>query len=171
MQSDKWGSHAWEYLHTVTFNYPEKPSAIDKQNFYDLFNNLQYTLPCSHCKNSYSIFFKHINIDDYLDNRFGLVFWLYVIHNIVNLKLNKEPARFSDVVKKYEGLRAQCGKIDDQDKLAQCRANVVPIAQEQIEDFCQKCYDKYESITLKKIVKLVKSGVLEENFKGTLLWK
>lgn len=157
MQSDKWGSHAWEFLHTVTFNYPTSPSPMDKQHYYDLFSNLRYTLPCSHCRKSYSIFFKHINIDDYLDSRFGMVFWLYVIHNMVNLKLEKTPAKFGEVVKKYEGMRAHCGNVNKED-LDVCRANVPPVATEKVNEFCQECYDKYEEITMKKLVSLIRSG-------------
>jgi hypothetical protein len=171
MQSDKWGPHAWEYLHTVTFNYPERPSAVDKQNHYDLFNNLRSTLPCGYCRQSYGIFFEHVSIDDYLDSRFGLVFWLYVVHNIVNLKLNKDVVKFSDVVRKYEGLRAQCGKMDDKEKLQQCRANLPPVDEQKVTDFCQRCVEKYEGVTLKNILRMVENGVLEKNFKGTLLWK
>lgn len=156
MQSDKWGSHAWEFLHTVTFDYPEEPTPIDKQHFYDLFSNLRYTLPCVHCRKSFSIFFEHINIDDYLDSRYGIVFWLYVIHNLVNIKLGKQTAVFSEVVKKYQDLRARCGKVDKED-LEVCRAGLPPIPDKEIMIFCDMCYQKYEEITLKKLISLVKS--------------
>lgn len=156
MQSDKWGSHAWEFLHTVTFDYPEEPSPIDKQHFYNLFSNLQYTLPCVHCRNSYKVFFKHINIDDYLDSRYGLVFWLYIIHNLVNIKLDKPTAIFSEVVKKYQDLRARCGKVNKED-LDVCRAGLPKIQDTEVMEFCDACFNKYENITLKKIVSLVRS--------------
>jgi hypothetical protein len=158
MQTDKWGPHAWEYLHTVTFAYPEEPSAIDKQDYYDLFSNLRTTLPCKHCRDSYSIFFKHIPIDNYLDSRYGLVFWLYVIHNMVNLKLNKDTVSFKDVIIKYENLRARCGKVNDKAVLEKCRAELPPIPDSKILELCDKCFFKYQDITAKYIVNLVKSG-------------
>lgn len=158
MQTDKWGPHAWEYLHTVTFAYPENPSPVDKQNYYDLFSNLRKTLPCKYCRDSYSIFFKHIKIDEYLDSRYGLVFWLYVIHNMVNLKLGKETASFKEVIMKYENLRARCGKVDSKEMLEQCRADLPAIEESKIMSICDACFFKYQDITAKHIVKLVKSG-------------
>jgi hypothetical protein len=106
MQTSKWGPSAWEYLHTLTFNYPEKPTDDNKKYYYELFDNLKYTLPCKYCRESFSIFFKYININDYLNDRMGITYWLFTIHNIVNYKLNKKKVDFIDVVDFYEKRRA-----------------------------------------------------------------
>jgi len=106
MQTSKWGPSAWEYLHTLTFNYPEKPTDENKKYYYELFDNLKYTLPCKYCRESFSIFFKYININSYLNDRMGITYWLYIIHNIVNYKLNKKKVDFIDVVNFYEKRRA-----------------------------------------------------------------
>jgi hypothetical protein len=158
MQTDKWGPHAWEFLHTITFAYPESPSAVDRQNHYDLFSNLKYTLPCKYCRESYAVFFRHLKIDDYLDSRYGLVFWLYVFHNLVNLKLGKQPASFKDVLTKYENIRARCGKVDTKASLDQCRAGLPDVERSKIDDICDRCFIKYQDITAKNLVSLVKSG-------------
>lgn len=158
MQTDKWGPHAWNYLHTVTFAYPENPSPSDKQDYYDLFKNLKYTLPCKFCRESYSIFFKHLKIDSYLDSRYGVVFWLYVVHNLVNLKLGKETASFKEVVQKYEDLRARCGKVNSKQELEECRATLPSIPEKLVKNFCDMCFIKYQNITAEYLAKLVKSG-------------
>jgi hypothetical protein len=106
MQTSKWGPSAWEFLHTLTFNYPEKPTDDNKKYYYELFDNLKYTLPCKFCRESFNIFFKYININDYLNDRMGITYWLFTIHNIVNYKLNKKKVNFIDVVNYYEKRRA-----------------------------------------------------------------
>jgi hypothetical protein len=120
MQTSKWGPSAWDYLHTLTFNYPENPSDDNKKYYYELFNNLKFTLPCKYCRESYSIFFKYININDYLDDRKGITYWLYTIHNIVNLKLNKKKVDFIDVVNYYEKRRANQKNETCKKKLCIC---------------------------------------------------
>ena len=120
MQTSKWGPSAWDYLHTLTFNYPENPTNDHKKNYYELFNNLKFTLPCKYCRESYNIFFKYININDYLDDRMGITYWLYTIHNIVNLKLNKKKVNFIDVVNYYENRRANKNNESCKKKLCIC---------------------------------------------------
>jgi hypothetical protein len=137
MQTNKWGPCAWEYLHTLTFNYPENPTDDNKKYYYELFDNLKFTLPCKYCRESYSIFFKYININNYLNDRMGITYWLYTIHNIVNYKLNKKKVDFIDVVHFYEKRRANqtnksCKKI--------CICNeIVCCCQKQQQQHQKKC--------------------------------
>jgi hypothetical protein len=120
MQSSKWGPSAWDYLHTLTFNYPKNPTDDHKKYYFQLFNNLKFTLPCKYCRESYSIFFKYIDIKSYLDDRMGITYWLYTIHNIVNLKLNKKKVDFIDVVNYYEKRRAGQNNVMCKRKLCIC---------------------------------------------------
>ena len=122
MQTSKWGPCAWEFLHTLTFNYPDKPTDDNKKYYYELFDNLKHTLPCKYCRESFSIFFKYININSYLNDRMGITYWLFIIHNIVNYKLNKKKVDFIDVVDFYEKRRAN--QIDKKCK-KQCICNEI----------------------------------------------
>ena len=45
-----WGPSIWHYLHTMSFNYPVKPTAQDKKYYRNFILNLQHTLPCKHCR-------------------------------------------------------------------------------------------------------------------------
>ena len=58
---------------------------------------------------------KYIPIDDFLDSREGVVYWLYVIHNLVNNKLYKPNFPLCEVVVIYEKMRAKCGKVKKDD--------------------------------------------------------
>lgn len=150
MQTSKWGPGAWDFLHTITFNYPENPTNEHKKYYYELFDNLRFTLPCSHCRVSYNIFFKYIDINNYLDDRMGISYWLFTIHNIVNLKLNKKKAKFIDVVNFYEKRRANQKNIICKAKLCyceKCKKNF---------DFVIKTKLKYRKITNDYIKKLIK---------------
>ena len=45
-----WGPAMWHYLHTMSFNYPVKPSANEKKNYKKFVLSLQNVLPCSYCR-------------------------------------------------------------------------------------------------------------------------
>lgn len=151
MQTSKWGPSAWTYLHSVTFNYPDTPTSLQKKNIKDLFQNLQYTLPCKYCRDSYTVFFKYIDIEPYLESRMGLTYWLYVIHNLVNLKLDKHLVPFSSVVKHYENLRA--GK-DNKD----CNCGDDMASEPFYLEFAKKAEKKYRRITDDYIKRLISSN-------------
>ena len=102
MNTKFWGAPGWDFLHTITFNYPEK---IDKSNKDDvermkytkrLFNDLQYTLPCKYCRQSYKEFLKQEPIEPNLDSRQAITHWFYRVHNLVNDKLRKQELEAVD---------------------------------------------------------------------------
>lgn len=90
MDTRKWGPDGWILLHSITFNYPLKPTQKDKINHLLFFNTLQFILPCKYCRESFSDFMKQLPIDNYLDSRNKISKWLYNIHNLVNNKLIKQ---------------------------------------------------------------------------------
>ena len=111
MNVNKWGPSGWIFLHTITFNYPEKPTKQDKKKYINFFNSVGDILPCKYCRDSYNIYIKHIPIKYFIDSREGLTYWLYNIHNLVNNKIFKdENITFLEVVKKYESFRSTCKK-------------------------------------------------------------
>lgn len=160
MQSNKWGNHAWEFYHTVTFNYPENPMQEDKDNYKTCFENLTKILPCSICRNSFTLFYKNLPINDYLDDRNGVTYWFYIIHNLVNLKLDNKLMHFKDVILKYENNRARCGNIDmkkNKDKLLECQK---PIEwNNKMQKFMEDTFNKYHKITIKEIAKMIKNNI------------
>ena len=50
MVTSIWGPNLWHYLHTISFNYPVKPTNENKKYYKQFICNLQHTLPCKHCR-------------------------------------------------------------------------------------------------------------------------
>lgn len=112
MNTKSWGPGLWRALDAIAFNYPIKINKRSKKhkelqkNYYMFFTSLQYMLPCKYCRISYKKFIKELPIDDFLDSRAKLTYWLYLIHDKVNQKLiNQELKalleRYQDIDKKY----------------------------------------------------------------------
>ena len=96
MKTTVWGPAGWIFLHSITFNYPEVIDENDadhcerRKYTKQLFENLQYTLPCRYCRESFKIFLSELPIDEHLSCRKDITKWLYHIHNKVNAKLRKQ---------------------------------------------------------------------------------
>ena len=52
MLTSVWGPPMWHSLHTISFNYPVKPTKEDKDNYYAYFKSLQKILPCRYCRDN-----------------------------------------------------------------------------------------------------------------------
>jgi len=102
MNQNIWGPHLWFSLHTMSFNYPLKPTDEDKTNYKNFFNNLQNIIPCSVCKKNYKRHIVEHPIEDFLDNRQTLVYWVIDMHNMVNAEIGKKILSYEIVIKKYE---------------------------------------------------------------------
>ena len=106
-----WGNCAWEFLHNVSFGYPDNPSEEDKQNYYNFFTSLQYVLPCSYCREHYANFIstEHKLSLSVFENKNTLTKWLYDLHNSVSNKLGiYYDITFEQVCDKYNSYVANC---------------------------------------------------------------
>ena len=56
--------------------------------------NLQYTLPCSYCRESYKQFYKELPIESYTNSKIDMLYWLYLLKDKVNKKLIKQELDF-----------------------------------------------------------------------------
>ena len=45
-----WGPSLWHFLHTMSFNYPVKPTKDDKQHYMNFIHSLKFILPCKYCR-------------------------------------------------------------------------------------------------------------------------
>ena len=135
MNVNKWGPGGWTFLHTITFNYPEKPTNTDKKQYIDFFKMVGSMLPCKYCRDSYNIYSKYVPINKFIDSREGITYWLYYIHNLVN----------DNVKKKY----GTCGVSKKKD-----------LNDDYIKKFVKKAETKYKPLVKKCITKLMEC---EEN--------
>jgi hypothetical protein len=104
MNQNIWGPHLWFSLHTMSFNYPLKPSDEEKKNYLNFFINLQEVIPCSVCKKNYKRHLIEHPVKDYLDTRKSLVYWVIDMHNMVNAEIGKKILSYDIVLKKYENV-------------------------------------------------------------------
>jgi hypothetical protein len=110
MMTSVWGPAAWHFLHTISFNYPVKPTLKDKKYYRDFIYNLRYVLPCKYCR---------INLTNNLKNKPLLMChmasratfsrYIYELHELVNKMLNKKSnLTYCDVRERYEHFRSRC---------------------------------------------------------------
>lgn len=102
MNQNIWGSTLWFSLHTITMNYPNNPSYTEKKNYKNFFISLEHVIPCSVCRRNYQRHLKEHPIDNHLDSRRKLVYWLIDIHNMVNAEIGKKIMSYKNVINKYE---------------------------------------------------------------------
>jgi hypothetical protein len=102
MNQNIWGSSMWFSLHTITMNYPNNPTYIQKKDYKNFFNSLQYVIPCTVCRRNYQRHLKELPLEPALTNRKTLVYWLIDIHNMVNSEIGKKIMSYKNVIDKYE---------------------------------------------------------------------
>ena len=147
MNTKFWGPPGWAFLGAIVFNYPKKINLKLKKHrefkryYKRLFEDLQFTLPCKYCRRSFKRFLKQLPIDDYLDSRESLTYWLYLIHDKVNQKLIKQEhkalaERIEDISRKYQSgnLTTNQYKYQIQKAKKQC---IYTIPSPPYEEYCK----------------------------------
>ena len=99
-----WGPGAWTLLHSVTFNYPEKPTQQDKNEFSDFFYALANVLPCSVCQDHLKKHLNNLPIKFYLESKETLTKWLFEIHNLVNQDTKKKTITYKQFKQIYKNI-------------------------------------------------------------------
>jgi hypothetical protein len=112
MLTTVWGPGMWHYLHTMSFNYPVRPTCADKDNYRSFILNLRYTLPCGKCRINLCKNFKKLPLKmSCMESRDTFSKYVYDLHELVNKMLNKKSGlSYDDVRERYEHFRARCAK-------------------------------------------------------------
>jgi hypothetical protein len=107
-----WGPGLWHYLHTMSFNYPVKPTCQDKKHYYDFVSNLRYVLPCGKCRKNLCKNFNRLPFRrSSMNSRATFSKYIYDLHEVVNKMLGKDSGlSYEDVRERYEHFRARCAK-------------------------------------------------------------
>lgn len=112
MLTSVWGPSLWHSLHTMSFNYPIKPTSLQKKYYKRFLEALKYTLPCRHCRENFKANLKKYPINSkVLQNRYHFSLYVYQLHEHINTLLNKKSGlSYEDVRERYEHFRARCTK-------------------------------------------------------------
>jgi hypothetical protein len=84
-----WGPFFWHTIHITALAYPKNPSYGDKKAAKEFFESLQFLLPCPICKEHLKVHLMKFPITPHLDRRDDLFKWTVMLHNEVNISLNK----------------------------------------------------------------------------------
>jgi hypothetical protein len=93
-----WGPGTWLFLHSITLNYPEKPTPQDKERITVFFTLVGELLPCRYCRENFNRHIRRYPIR--CESRQELSLWLIDIHNMVNVYLKKPVMSREDAMKK-----------------------------------------------------------------------
>lgn len=121
MLTSVWGPSLWHSLHTLSFNYPVKPTIQDKKNYKRFILSLKHVLPCKFCRMNFKKNLKDVPLNNKaLKNRVNFSRWMYNLHEHINKMLGKKSGlKYCDVRERYEHFRARCTKDIDTLKIVE----------------------------------------------------
>lgn len=105
-----WGPIIWTALHTISFNYPVKPTMEDKNHYKDFIYSLRYVLPCKYCRINLTKNLKEKPLlMCHMASRATFSKYIYELHELVNKMLGKKSGlTYCDVRERYEHFRSRC---------------------------------------------------------------
>ena len=112
-----WGPGQWFVLHTISFNYPVKPTEEQKKQYRNYVLSLQNVLPCGACRKNLKTNLKHLPLKmSDMKSRDTFSRYIYELHELVNKMLKKKSKlSYCDVRERYEHFRSRC--VDDKPKV------------------------------------------------------
>mgnify|MGYP001292494814 CR=1 FL=1 len=110
MLTSIWGPGMWHFLHSMSFNYPVKPSDDDKINYRNFMLSLKNVLPCGKCRDNLKKNYKNLPITmKTMKNRESFSRYVYNLHELINKMLGKRSGlSYEDVRERYEHFRSRC---------------------------------------------------------------
>lgn len=114
-----WGPSLWHSLHTISFNYPIKPTLLQQKKYRSFILNLQYVLPCKYCRINLKKNFKCLPLTfKHMKNRTTFSKYIYNLHEHINKMLGKTSnLSYNDVRERYEHFRSRCTQKQIKDKI------------------------------------------------------
>ena len=119
MLTTVWGPSLWHTLHTISFNYPVKPTKKHKKDYKKFIMNMKNILPCGHCRKNFPKNLKKVPLtNNALKNRDNFSRWMYELHEEVNRMLHKKSGlTYEEVRDRYEHFRSRCTKNPPKTKI------------------------------------------------------
>lgn len=173
-----WGPKYWSTVFSIVTIYPDIPTDEYINATINLFNSLEYLIPCNKCRLSYIEFLKENNTNisnrDNFKTRTKFIEFVYNLREKVNIKLGL--TYYIDI--NYFTLKInymKCNGVTNEiDYLVNTisEAPFIPIELEnKIYQFIKKNYDcKFTIKLLKKLKKFIKNPIFDINNKTFKLW-
>jgi hypothetical protein len=114
MLTTVWGPSQWHVLHTMSFNYPVKPTIKDKRDYRNYILSLQNVLPCGKCRENLRKNFMKLPLNmKHMKSRQTFSKYIYDLHELVNEMLDKKSGlTYEQVQNTYENFRSRCLATD-----------------------------------------------------------
>lgn len=105
-----WGPCKWMFLHTMSFNYPVKPTDTEKKKYRNYILSLRHILPCGKCRENLTKNLKKLPLTmEHMMSRDTFSKYIYDLHELINDMLGKKSGlTYDDVKARYESFRANC---------------------------------------------------------------
>lgn len=118
MLTSVWGPSLWHSLHTISFNYPDKPTKLQKKEYMSFIKSLVNVLPCRYCRENLVKNFKVLPLTmREMNSRETFSRYIYNLHELINtMLLKKSNLTYEDVRERYEHFRSRCSKTKKQPK-------------------------------------------------------
>ena len=155
-----WGPSVWHALHTISFNYPVKPTMEEKKHYRNFILNLQYVLPCKYCRINLKTNLKQLPLTmSDMRSRDTFSRYIYNLHELVNKMLKKTSnLTYCDVRERYEHFRARC--TEEKPKIFAYK----PLNKKTMKKKEKGCTEPLYGKKSKCIIKIVPQDVKEDTF-------
>jgi hypothetical protein len=103
---EAWGPFFWHTIHIAALGYPSNPTYEHKKAAKEFFESLKVLIPCPVCRDHYAMHLEKFPLTPHLDRRRDLFRWTILLHNEVNIKLEKKKKVYTEaeVLKYYARL-------------------------------------------------------------------
>ena len=101
ISAKKWGPPFWQFLHLVSFGYPDMPNEVTKRKYYDLINNFPLFIPDGEMARQFAVILDKYPVTPYLDKRDSFIRWVSFIHNKINIMIGKKEIPILESVEHY----------------------------------------------------------------------
>lgn len=97
----KWGPNAWNFIHAVSYAYPEQASKAQREEMFKFLWYFARVLPCMQCREDFKTYLQRTltkrEQSSVFATRQSLVHFLVDAHNHVNRKLSKSEWSYARV--------------------------------------------------------------------------
>lgn len=106
-----WGPALWHVLHTISFNFPVRPTATERKQYHQFIKSLGHVLPCGVCRENYrtNLIKAKFSVAESLRDRHTFSRFIYRLHQHVCTTVEtKLPCTYTQMRQTYEQFRAKC---------------------------------------------------------------